>query len=122
MILCIESLDYNMTQNEFVPTAVRGELIWYAVDFDSTISKGTWSIETPNAVPGPPMNIDKLQELVDAGKKIIIHTSRPWGDYELIESWLNHYEVPFDKIVCGKLLAHRYVDDRAVNADEPSWL
>src|SRR5688572_24716606 len=102
------------TSNPFVPPPPRGELLWDAVDFDGTLAYGTWSIDNPNAVPGKPIlnNLLKLWELVRAGRKIIIHTARPSSDYELIESWLTHYGVPFDRIVTGKLLAARYIDDR----------
>lgn len=108
---------------EFLPPEPRAELLWYAIDFDSTIAEGSWSIDNPNAVPGLPIaeNIEKLKQVVQRGYKVAIHTSRGWGDYELVEAWMRHYHVPFDKIVCGKLLAHRYVDDRAVDAAEEVW-
>ena len=108
----------------FVPPPPRSELLWDAVDFDGTLAHGTWSIDNPNAAPGEPIwaNVTKLLELVLAGRKIVIHTARPSSDYELIESWLNHYKIPFDRIVTGKLLAARYIDDRAVQADDESWL
>lgn len=109
---------------EFIPPPPRGELLWDAVDFDGTLSQGTWSVDNPTAVPGPPIleNVIKLWELVDAGRKIAIHTARPSSDYELIEKWLLHYRVPFNRIITGKLLAARYIDDRAVPADAESWL
>jgi hypothetical protein len=109
---------------EFVPPAPRGELLWDAVDFDGTLSTGTWSIDNPTATPGEPIwgNVAKLLVLKVAGRKIIIHTARPSSDYELIEAWLNHYEIPFDQIVTGKLLAARYIDDRAVPADAETWI
>lgn len=109
--------------SDFLPPPPRGELKWYAIDFDQTIATGTWSVDTPNAVPGPPIveNVAKLNDVVARGHKVAIHTSRGWNDYELIESWLKHYGVHFDKIVCGKLLAAVYVDDRAVHASEDVW-
>ena len=108
----------------FQPPAPRSELLWDAVDFDGTLAHGTWSVENPTAVPGAPIwaNLHKLLDLVEAGRKIIIHTARPSSDYELIEAWLKHYDVPFHQIVTGKLLAARYIDDRAVPADADTWL
>lgn len=105
-------MTYNITP--------RDELIWYAVDLDGTLAEPVW----PDPGIGRPIhrNIDKLEELVSAGKKIVIHTSRPSSDFELIESWLIHYHVPFDRIVTGKELAHRYIDDKAVHESMPSWL
>lgn len=98
----------------------RAELIWYAVDLDGTLAEPAW----PDPGIGDPIfgNVMKLRQLVRAGKKIVIHTARPWSDYELIESWLNQNLIHFDRIVCGKLLAHRYIDDRAIHESEKSWL
>ncbi len=98
----------------------RTNLIWAAVDFDGTLAEHVW----PDPGIGEPIqdNIDKLVELVQNGYKIIIHTSRGWEGYELIEAWLNHYSIPFDRIVCGKLLAKVYIDDRAIPADAESWM
>lgn len=108
----------------FVPPAPRSDLLWYAVDFDGTIARSMWSIDNPTAVPGEPIweNAHKLLDLYEAGKKIAVHTARPSSDYELIEAYMNHWALPFHQIVTGKLLAFRYIDDRAVNADAPSWL
>lgn len=109
--------------NEFTPPPIRDDLLWYAIDLDKTLATGTWSIDNPHSIPGPPIqeNVEKLKDVIRRGYKVAIHTSRGWADYELIEKWMNHYDIPFDKIICGKLLAFRYVDDRAVNADEESW-
>ena len=98
----------------------RQELIWAAVDFDGTLVNS----EMPDFALGEPIwrNVGKLWQLVAYDYKIIIHTARSWENYETIESWLNHYEIPFDRIVCGKLLAAIYVDDRACHADESMWL
>lgn len=108
----------------FIPPAPRSDLLWDAVDFDGTLAQSSWTPEKPTAVPGPPIqeNVAKLGALVEAGRKVVIHTARPSSDYELIESWLTFYEIPFHRIVTGKLLAARYIDDRAVPADAESWL
>lgn len=101
-------------QEEFVPPTQLDRLGWLAVDFDGTLCESTWSPDNPHAQPGPPIqeNVDELRRCVELGWKITIHTSRGWADYNIIEAWLNHYDVPFRRIVCGKLLAHRYIDDR----------
>jgi hypothetical protein len=110
---------------EFVPPPLRTELLWVALDFDGTVCESTWSPDNPNAVPGPPIqaNLDKLTSLLqrEPHLKIIIHTSRSWADQELIEKYLLHYNIPFSRIVCGKLLAKYYIDDRAVSAYDPDW-
>lgn len=93
-------------------------LKWLAVDFDGTLSKTGEDYEI-----GEPIyeNIEKLRECTDLGYKVIIHTARHWEQYIQIEEWLVKHDVPFKFIQCGKILAHRYIDDRAISADEPSW-
>ncbi len=119
-------------------TPPRGELKWLAVDLDDTIAKGVWTPESADPGIGPPKwrNIDKMADAYHQGWKIIIHTSRPWHDYEMIESWLKHWDYldPYDRlikvslaryvsrIVCGKLLAAAYIDDRAIHESEDSWV
>jgi hypothetical protein len=106
------------------PPPQREKLIWAALDFDGTIAESTWTASNPTALPGHPIhrNIHKLYKLIDAGYKIVIHTSRSWADYELVESWFNSWGIHFDKIVCGKLLADIYCDDRAIYSEDWSWL
>lgn len=105
------------------PPAPRTDLKWAAVDFDGTIAHSSWTPDNPLALPGEPIydNLLKLEELRQAGFKIYVHSSRPWADYELLESYLNHHHIAFDGIILGKLLAHVYVDDRAVNASALDW-
>lgn len=104
-------------------TLPRSHLKWAAIDLDGTIAQGIWTPENPTAEIGPPIedNVVKLKKLVSQGWKIHIHTSRPWHDYERIETWLVFWHIPFDDIHCGKLLAGIYVDDRAVHESEEVW-
>lgn len=96
------------------------ELKWLAVDLDWTLARSG---------PGPEYdlldpiteNIEKLKACVEKGYKVVIHTSRHWEHYSYIEDWLNDNGVPFKAIVCGKLLAHRYIDDKAIPADA-NWV
>lgn len=105
------------------PPAQRVDLKWAAVDFDGTVAHSSWTPGEPNALPGDPIwdNVVKLDELRQAGWKIVIHTARPWSDYELIEAYLDHHHIHYDRIECGKLLAGVYVDDRAINASALDW-
>lgn len=107
----------------FTPPELRSDLKWLAVDFDGTLCRSNWSVDNPTAVPGEPIaaNIAKLVKCVNKGYKIWIHTARPSTDYEMVEAWLNHWGIHFDGIVTGKILAYRYIDDRAVNADAEEW-
>lgn len=98
----------------------REKLIWAAVDLDGTLAESVW----PEKGIGKPIkrNVVKLRELHTRGWKIVIHTARGWEDYELIESWLRYYDLPFSRIVCGKILAQIYIDDRARHAEDSHWL
>lgn len=102
----------------------RNDLLWLAIDLDGTLAEPLWTPGNPtHAIGDPiPLNVVKLREAVRRGYKPVIHTSRPWTDYEAIEAWLIHHDIPFKGIVCGKLLAALYVDDRARHADDASWL
>ena len=102
----------------------RGNLLWLAVDFDGTLAEaapgpdenGVWPIGEP--ITG---NIEKARDAIRRGWKVVIHTSRPWAEYEMVEQWMNIHDVPFNKIVCGKLLAVRYIDDRGISPDAECW-
>lgn len=106
----------------FKPPKKRTEedLMWLATDLDGTLAKSIW----PKPGIGQPIwkNVGKLHEAIDGGYKIVIHTSRHWEDYELIEEWLAHYNIPVTKIVCGKPLAKLYIDDKGRHADAESYL
>lgn len=101
----------------------RSALKWAALDLDGTLAQGIWTPEDPTRQIGPPIraNVVKLNHLVADGWKIAIHTSRPWADYETIEWWLEFHRIIWHVIVCGKLLAGVYVDDRAVHESEADW-
>ena len=105
------------------PPAPRGNLVWIGVDLDGTLAKPVWTADNPTSDIGDPIweNVSKLERAVAKGYKPIIHTSRPWTDYEAIEYWLNYWGIPFKEIQCGKPLYKAYIDDRAVHADDPEW-
>lgn len=106
------------------PIPQRTKLLWVGVDLDGTIAEPLWTPENPTSEIGDPIpeSLEKIQELVDAGYKIIVHTSRPWTDYENIENYLVHYGIPFKEIQCGKPLYAAYIDDRAIHAEHWTWL
>ncbi len=108
----------------YVPRPPRSNLLWIGVDLDGTIAEPVWTADNPTSDIGEPIwrNVKKLLEVVDAGYKVVIHTSRPWTDYENIEGWLQHYGIPFKSIQCGKPLYAVYADDRGRHAEDASWL
>lgn len=110
-------------EKTWVDLPPRSGLKWAAVDLDGTLARGIWTPDNPTPQIGLPIweNVYKVRDLVASGINVTIHTSRAWTDYENIEAWLIHFEVPFRRIVCGKLLAATYIDDRAIWSEEESW-
>lgn len=102
----------------------RKDLLWLAVDLDGTLAEPLWTPENPTKAIGDPirLNVVKLREAVARGYKVVIHTSRPWTDYEAIEAWCELHSIPARSIVCGKLLAALYIDDRGRHSEDSSWL
>jgi len=88
------------------------DLKWASVDLDQTLATSKY----PKFELGKPIKGAKkaLEKLTEDGWKIIIYTSRGWSDYDKIEKWLIKHKIPFRRIVCGKLFARYYIDDRAI--------
>lgn len=109
---------------EFTPPPQRRNLLWLGVDLDGTLAEPIWTPENPTSDIGDPIgrNVKKLVDAVEDGWKVTIHTSRPWTDYETIESWLDFWSIPWHRIVCGKLLCALYVDDRSRHSEADSWV
>lgn len=94
-----------------------------AVDLDGTLAK-----ELPQYDPkkiGPPVHNARriMTKLRDEGVTIIINTCR--GNKQLVESWLEEHDIPFDHInenpdqpkdTSHKIMADRYWDNR-----QPHW-
>ena len=97
----------------------RGDLIWIGVDLDGTIAESIW----PEPGIGPPIKINliKLRGAVRAGYKVVIHSSRPWSDYEMVEAWLKLNDVPYRDIQLGKPLYAAYIDDRNILPGSSTW-
>ena len=64
---------------------------------------------------------DVLKKYQIAGHKVIIHSSRSWEDYNVIQDWLITNHVPFNDIVLGKFKADMYIDDKAVNPNHENF-
>lgn len=100
------------------------DLRWLAVDLDKTLAEAShWPVLHPVWPIGPPIPsaVAKVRDAVAHGWKVIIHTARPWADYEMIEGWLTANDIPFNRIVCGKLLAAAYIDDRNIDPQAGRW-
>jgi ABC-type nitrate/sulfonate/bicarbonate transport system substrate-binding protein len=111
----------NRRRVPFLPPPPIDDLRWLGVDFDNTIAE---TFDYADRTVGYPIQsaLEKMERARVAGYKIAVWTARPWSDYELIEAWLNHYGIDFDRIECGKMLVRAMVDDRAISASAESWL
>lgn len=101
----------------------RSDLLWLAVDLDGTLAENVWEPDTLSAI-GPVIEANRaklLSAVAAEGFKVVIHTARPSSEYEMIEAWLNENGIPFKFVQTGKLLAYRYIDDRAIPADAERW-
>jgi hypothetical protein len=112
-----------MTASEYVTPPPVSRLKWAGIDLDGTLAEPLWTAENPTSDIGAPIaaNVAKAHKLHEDGWKIVIHTSRAWTDYAAIEAWLNHHEIPFRAIICGKGLFGVMIDDRNVDINSPDW-
>lgn len=92
-------------------------LEWVALDFDGILARQVW----PD--PGIGALIPEGKQLADhyhdRGYKLVVHTSRPWDHHGRIWDWLRDNDIPVALVVCGKILAGLYVDDRS---HRPEWV
>ena len=94
-------------------TLTSKDLKWIGVDLDMTLAHNTGY---PDFALLSPMEgaRDAMIEIKNRGFKGIVFTARAYGDYKTIEDWLNKYDIPFSRIICGKPLLRWMVDDRAI--------
>ncbi|KKL63553.1 hypothetical protein LCGC14_2173960 [marine sediment metagenome] len=100
---------------------MNGKVI--AVDLDFTIYRfpegSKYDTKLKMSEHGTPIkeNIDFLINLKEKYKcKLIIWSSRWWGDYNKVKEWLDEINFPYDDIVLGRFKADCYFCDRAVNS------
>lgn len=116
-----------MEPNSFhVPPRKKLRLI--AVDLDGTLAWPTWEPDQRRSVVGDliPGVREKLQEGYDNGYLYFVHTARPDTDLEMILEWLKFNQIDQffyhrRMVVTGKPLAHKYIDDKAVQHINEKW-
>lgn len=96
---------------------LKDELKWIAYDLDGHLAE--YIYPKPGIGRPIPEALVDIDQWVEKGYKIVIHTARGWEDYINIEMWLNDHHIPFKAIICGKVLAHAYSDDKAI---KPYWV
>ena len=83
------------------------------VDFDGVIHAYSlgWHDGTCYDLPVPGARA-ALLELVDAGYRIVVFTSR--SNIQAVADWLCGFKIPFHDVTNKKVPALAYIDDRAV--------
>jgi len=82
-----------------------------AIDFDKTLYNGFCLY---NDVA------KKINELFEEPENfIVIYTSRSYSCHEFVRTTLNYYKVKYHAIVCEKMRADMYIDDK--NAGGLRW-
>lgn len=106
----------------------------YAVDLDHTLcipnESGKDSFEKYGLATPIQSIIDKVNQLHEAGNKIVLYTARRMvthsGDVQKVindvgsitEKWLSEHGVQYDQLVFGKIYADVYLDDKALRPEE----
>lgn len=92
-----------------------------AFDFDETIGlfkKGQKHTGyTPKVVDNylNPKMVSLIKNLRKNKIKVIIYSSRHWGDYNVLIEWLNKNKLKVDDVILGRFKADVYVCDRSTN-------
>lgn len=93
-----------------------------SVDFDGTICFTDISSRyiPKTEIKGEPniKLIKMLEGMRKEGWKIMIDSSRWWGDYNWVKDWLIKNKAPFDEIRLGGVVADLYINDKAINVKE----
>jgi hydroxymethylpyrimidine pyrophosphatase-like HAD family hydrolase len=89
-----------------------------AFDLDGTLARETPGKEGGEI--GEPIfpNIDLAMKWMREGNLVFIFTARGWWEYEVIRSWMEKNGLKDAVLVCGKLHADIYFDDRGRQLDE----
>jgi hypothetical protein len=97
------------------------------VDFDGTLCEifktGVPYIPKSDIKEKPNWHVvEAMRRYRRQGCRVVVYTSRWWGDYHWLKKWLDKYDVPYDDIVPGKFKADAFVDDTTVNPSlDPDW-
>lgn len=92
-----------------------------AIDFDDTIGfigtedkDSVYVTKTVENLPNPRI-VNLIKHLRKNKVKVIVYSSRWWGDFNAISVWLKKHKIKVDDIVLGRLKADAYICDRSVN-------
>lgn len=100
-----------------------GEKLTIAIDVDGTVADSS-DVDFVKAEDDPyeflkarPIKgaLEAVKKLFDEGHTIVFHTARAGNSKEATKQWLETHGFPFHHIECDKLVAHVYIDDRAIS-------
>lgn len=91
-----------------------------AIDFDETLGlytpadngKGYIVKQVTSAVN--PRLVSFIKLLRSKGVRVIVYSSRWWGDYNALAAWLRKNKIKVDDIVLGRMKADAYICDKSV--------
>jgi uncharacterized HAD superfamily protein len=100
-----------------------GEKLTIAIDIDGTIADCSdvdfdrADVDRSELMKAKPINgaLEAVRRLHDEGHTIVFYTSRHADSEEVTRKWLEEHGFPFHHIEMEKLVAHVYIDDRAIN-------
>ena len=81
------------------------------VDFDK-VDKDYGELMKAKPIEGA---LEAVRKLHEQGNTIVFYSSRDHGSKEVTEKWLKEHGFPFHHVELEKLVAHIYIDDRAIN-------
>lgn len=95
-----------------------------AVDFDETLGLYPKNHKQDGYVPKLINNVSNqrmialIKSLRKKKIKVIIYTSRWWGDYNSLCEWLKKHKIVVDDVVLGRLKADAYICDKSIYAHD----
>ena len=100
-----------------------GEKLTIAIDLDGTVADctkvdfGKVDKDPSELMKAMPIkgSQEAVQKLHDQGNTIVFYSSRNHGSKGVTEEWLREHGFPFHQVELEKLVAHVYIDDRAIN-------
>lgn len=100
-----------------------GKKLTIAIDVDGTVADSS-NVNFQKAQGEPyeymraePISgaLEAVKKLFEEGHTIVFHTARSGNSKEATKLWLEKHGFPFHYIECDKLVAHVYIDDRAIS-------
>lgn len=100
-----------------------GKKMTIAIDVDGTVADCTLvDFNKADTDPNELMKampikgaLEAVRKLHKEGHTIVFHTARNKASREVTKAWLTKHGFPFHYIETDKLVAHVYIDDRAIN-------